>query len=207
MRVDMALYDQAYYDQYTSQAKTYNVLRPVRKALRKAEINLPNKAVAVVFAFGFVDYYRVWRKAFGTVWGYDINPYFRAEAETKGLADFLFLQDVAESFMPKRGHVATCQYLMEHLTDAQSAKCILNMARAAPLNVYTITDVDNCHYTEDPTHINPKTAAGWRGFLTQVYKQLGFVNLVCGNGLYAFWDQRLKSQLATSKISIQKVYD
>lgn len=170
----MTEFDEQYYLEYCQERGSYNVLRPVRRALIGNYWFLPPDASVVVFGFDNVDYYARWRSRFKNVIGYDINPYLIRLAQEKGLP--VYEQDLTVPFEPKgKGNACVCYFLLEHLTDAQCAQVARNMIAHAPINIIQVTDVDDPHFALDPTHTNAKTAREWRSLLDSVYQKARWV--------------------------------
>lgn len=209
----MTQYDQTYYDEHVSRVGHWDVGRPVRRALTIRTLFVPPDATLVDFAIGVVNHFRTWAKMFATVYAYDINPAVVERANAVGLGDRVFQQDVATPFEPRvRGHVATCFYLFEHLTDQQCANVVRNMVKHAPVNMIVLTpSTDVKQYRSDPTHINPKTTRQWSTMIGAIYRSAGWRRLAANGPRWLFgsplFAQRFESASAVFAYETTKLWD
>lgn len=176
------MYDREYMDNQPS----WDSQRPVRKALRQTFRPLPAlNCTLLILAFGKPEHLRRARRAFTRVLGIDVNEDAVQAALVEGFeartADVTKDLDLEERF-----HVAQCPYLFEHLTDQGCVNVIRNLTRAAPVNVISLTAVDDPAYRLDPTHINPKFTPEWGKFLRAAYRRLHWRETWHQNNSWAF---------------------
>ena len=170
------LFNETYYQEFCLKHGQYDIVRPLRRALRQSFLPLPPNPTLSDFAIGFAGNYLKWRKLFVTVYGYDINQAVIEDANRAGLGEFFFLQDVTIPFEPEHTtDICTCYYLFEHVTDQQCLNIIANMVKIAPVNIIGLTPVtDKEHYDADPTHSNPKTIKRWSQLIKGAYDLIGW---------------------------------
>lgn len=186
------IYGKDYYDKFTSDEKKYDVLRPIRKTLRFNQLILDKNPSVVVFAFGNINYYKVWKRMFSEVWGYDINP----EMVRLSNNDHLFEQDLTQEIKEIRyGDLLTCYYLFEHLTNEQVFNVIKNMMICSKFHIITLTPCTDDRYYEDPTHVNKKTIPEWRSFLDNIYSKFYYKRIFQQKNTFAYIDQYLLSKI------------
>lgn len=172
-------FNKEYYDQFLSHTRK-DMNRPIRKALRRGMVFLPQDPSLVVFAFGTHKSLTGHEKIFKEIYGYEINPVSIQEAEKNGYKGMVFLQNCAEVFTPKVPicTVAISEYICEHLPDDEMVENLLiNKTNHALINVTVLTNKDDPLYQGDPTHCNPKSGREWSQLIGAFYKKRKWTRL------------------------------
>lgn len=206
-------FDESYYQKFCLEHGQYDIVRPLRRALKQSFLPLPPNPTLTDFAIGFAGNYLKWRRLFAVVYGYDINQAVIADAKRAGFGDFFHQQDVTQPFDPvAQTDVCTCYYLFEHISDRQCLNVIANMIKISPVHIIGLTPVTDVeHYEADPTHCNPKTIKGWSGLLSKAYKQVGWERIHSTNNYWCFGTKTFARDLKSFQAQIpylsQKLWD